>query len=90
MAKKQMAKREIGFSSGVQKERLVESIAGSLRVAGYAVTNKSVENVLQQHPLATRQELARELHGSLAENDGRDFTEELLAERREAVKREKP
>jgi bifunctional DNA-binding transcriptional regulator/antitoxin component of YhaV-PrlF toxin-antitoxin module len=44
----------------------------------------------EQVRLTTRRQLAQELYGSLAEDDGRDFTEELLAERRAAAQQEKP
>lgn len=40
--------------------------------------------------LTTRRQLAQDLYGSLAENDGRDFTQELLSERRAEARREKP
>ncbi|WP_281416414.1 hypothetical protein [Deinococcus aestuarii] len=40
--------------------------------------------------LTTRHHLAQELYGSLAEEDGRDFTQELLDERRAEAEREKP
>ena len=40
--------------------------------------------------LTTRRQLAQELYGSLAEDDGRDFTGELMAERRAAAQQEKP
>lgn len=39
--------------------------------------------------VTTRAALIEELAGSLAEDDGRDFTEELLQERREEARREK-
>ncbi|WP_246581226.1 AbrB/MazE/SpoVT family DNA-binding domain-containing protein [Deinococcus aestuarii] len=40
--------------------------------------------------LTTKHQLAQELYGSLAEEDGRDFTQELLDERRAEAQREKP
>ena len=40
--------------------------------------------------LTTRRQLAQELYGSLAEDDGRDFTDELSAERQADARREKP
>ncbi|SMB77781.1 AbrB/MazE/SpoVT family DNA-binding domain-containing protein [Deinococcus hopiensis] len=40
--------------------------------------------------LTTRRQLAQELYGSLAEGDGRDFTQEHLEERRAEAQREKP
>lgn len=40
--------------------------------------------------LTTRRQLAQDLFGSLAEDDGRDFTQELLDERRAEARREKP
>ncbi|AFZ69345.1 looped-hinge helix DNA binding domain, AbrB family (plasmid) [Deinococcus peraridilitoris DSM 19664] len=39
--------------------------------------------------VTTRAALVQELAGSLAEDDGRDFTSELLQERREEAEREK-
>ena len=44
----------------------------------------------EQVRLTTRQQLAQELYGSLAEPDGRDFTQELLEERRAEAERAKP
>ncbi len=44
----------------------------------------------KQVRLTTRHHLAQELYGSLAEEDGRDFTQELLDERRAEAEREKP
>lgn len=49
----------------------------------YVVDGKQVR-------LTTRQQLAQELYGSLAEEDGRDFTQELLDERHAEAKWEKP
>ncbi|XLE16827.1 AbrB/MazE/SpoVT family DNA-binding domain-containing protein (plasmid) [Deinococcus altitudinis] len=44
----------------------------------------------EQVRLTTRRQLAQELYGSLAEDDGRDFTDELSAERQAEAQREKP
>lgn len=44
----------------------------------------------RQVRLTTKHQLAQELYGSLAEDDGRDFTQELLNERRAEAEREKP
>ena len=44
----------------------------------------------EQVRLTTRRQLAHELYGSLAEQDGRDFTEELLQERRAEAERARP
>jgi bifunctional DNA-binding transcriptional regulator/antitoxin component of YhaV-PrlF toxin-antitoxin module len=44
----------------------------------------------EQVRLTTRRQLAQELYGSLAEDDGRDFTEELSTERQAEARREKP
>lgn len=49
----------------------------------YVVDGKQVR-------LTTKHLLAQELYGSLAEEDGRDFTQELLDERRAEAQREKP
>ena len=43
----------------------------------------------EQVRLTTRHQLAQELYGSLAEADGRDFTDELSAERQAEARREK-
>ena len=40
--------------------------------------------------ITTRRQLAQELYGSLAEDDGRNFTDELSAERQTEARREKP
>ncbi len=44
----------------------------------------------EQVRLTTQRQLAEELHGSLAKDDGRDFTGELLAERWASAWQEKP
>ncbi|MFK7604384.1 AbrB/MazE/SpoVT family DNA-binding domain-containing protein [Deinococcus sp. SM5_A1] len=44
----------------------------------------------EQVRLTTKRQLAQELYGSLAEDDGHDFTAELLEERRTEMQREKP
>jgi bifunctional DNA-binding transcriptional regulator/antitoxin component of YhaV-PrlF toxin-antitoxin module len=44
----------------------------------------------EQVRLTTRRQLAQELYGSLAEDDGRDFTDELSTERQAEARREKP
>ncbi|GGO30571.1 AbrB/MazE/SpoVT family DNA-binding domain-containing protein [Deinococcus humi] len=44
----------------------------------------------EQVRLTTKRQMAQELYGSLAENDGHDFTAELLQERRTELQREKP
>lgn len=49
----------------------------------YVVEEKQVR-------LTTRRQLAQELYGSLAEDNSRDFTQELLDERRAEAQREKP
>lgn len=49
----------------------------------YVVEGKQVR-------ITTKHQLAQELYGSLAEEDGRDFTQELLDERRAEAEREKP
>ena len=43
----------------------------------------------EQVRITTRRQLAQELYGSLAEDDGRDFTDELSAERQSEARREK-
>ena len=44
----------------------------------------------EQVRLTTRRQLAQELYGSLAEDDGRNFTDELSTERQAEARREKP
>lgn len=44
----------------------------------------------EQVRITTRRQLAQEIYGSLAEEDGRDFTHEISAERQAEAQHEKP